>query len=130
MARIITKKDQTYGYFRSGDAGYPIPSDCRDLIKKNLGEFNGDAKEWRVPLHRCSGLVVAIRTNGHTVVEPGSGQQIAKLSMLECAECRAPYPSASYSTGGPCKACGEPLRLEPTHECGPACAANARVANG
>lgn len=126
MARILASKDASYGYFRSGD-NFAIPAPARELIKRNHGEFSGDTKTWRVPLHRAGDVITALRVDGHTVITPGSGQQTAKLSMLECRECRAPYKSAAYEDGAACYSCGaSPLSLEPVHECGPECADNAR----
>jgi len=127
MARLIARRDTAEGYVfvRSGDS-YPVPEAARGVLKRNGGEFSGESKEWRIPLHCGADVVAALRVAGHTVITVDAGDPRPARQAMECRACGAPYGDAVLGPASACVCCGEPLELVPAHVCTDECAALAR----
>lgn len=115
MARLIARKDEVarYVYVRASD-GFPVPTEAREILKRNGAEFSGETKEWRVHINRGPAVVTAIRAEGHTVVavDGNAPPPPPTRGPLECRECGQPYRVGRTVVGGePCAACGAELHL-------------------
>jgi hypothetical protein len=128
MARVIARRDSAAGYvyIRSGDA-FPVPEECRRLIKGNGGEFSGETKEWRLSLHRAADVVTVMRTYGHQVIATDAAQVREGPRLLECRNCGQPYgANAQGLLPTHCSRCNAHLELVPPHVCDARCDAAAR----
>lgn len=118
MAKIIARRDNEarYVYISSAD-NYPLPSDARDLLKRNAGDYSGVTQEWRVHVDRGATVVAALRISGHEVIAIDTADPVAPKPRVvgppECKVCGHPYKSGTEPAGRTCVECGAELALVP-----------------
>lgn len=118
MAKMTARRDVAtkYAYIASAD-NYPLPTDARDLLKRNLADYSGTTQEWRVHLDRAAAVVASLRISGHEVIAIETGEPTAPKSRivgpLECSQCGCGYKRDAVSEGRACVECASDLVLVP-----------------